>query len=153
MSLLLTDIPLSAAGRIRPLWEELNRIHLADSTYFRDAYRAMDFDTRMAPIVKLDPARVKLTVAELDGKDLGYCVSTVREDDGELESLYLDPSLRGQGTGEALVRLHVEWMKAHGCGRIRVSVAEGHESVFGFYEKMGFWPRLTVLELKNAVIE
>jgi hypothetical protein len=30
-----------------------------------------------------------------------------------------------------------------------VAVAEGHESVFGFYQKHGFYPRMTYLQLKD----
>ena len=34
-------------ARIKPLWEELNRIHLADSVYFKAHYTHFSFEERI----------------------------------------------------------------------------------------------------------
>ena len=68
---------------------------------------------------------------------------------GEIESLCLGEATRGKGLGRRLVEDHVAWMRARGCERIRVSVSHGHDSALGFYRKLGFRDRLSVLELKN----
>ncbi|AKL95821.1 hypothetical protein CACET_c23750 [Clostridium aceticum] len=42
----------------------------------------------------------------------------------------------------------IDWLKGESCKKIFVAVADGHESLFDFYMKQGFYPRLTYLELK-----
>lgn len=150
MDYTLEDIRLFDIDVITPLWKSLNAIHIEESTHFKAHFRSVTFDKRIAPIREVDDSQVKITlVRDSNGDPAGYCISTAKNGEGELESLYLDPSFRGLGAGEKLVKLHVEWMMSKRCRRIRVSVAEGHESVIGFYEKMGFSPRLTVLEFRD----
>ncbi len=78
----------------------------------------------------------------------GYCISAITNETGEIESLYLTEDVRGKGLGETLCSCAVEWMKKRNCKKIQVSVSYGHEEVFGFYQKLGFYPRMTMLQLK-----
>ena len=137
---------------IKSLWEELNAMHLEDSEYFKDRYRANTFEKRCSKFTSMNPADF-LGYMVVDGKDdvLGYCISTVNrpESKGEIDSLFLKDCLRGSGYGSELVVRSVEWLKKNRCSTICVSVADGHESVFDFYMKQGFFPRLTYLELKE----
>jgi GNAT superfamily N-acetyltransferase len=143
------NIPLGLIDLIRPLWEKLNRLHLADSPHFKEHYKNFRFEERMKVFLGIDPEKILITAVERGSDILGYCVSSVHADGtGEIESLYVEPELRGLGLGARLVADHVAWLKNKGCGKLRVAVACGHESVFPFYEKMGFFPRVTYLEYK-----
>ncbi len=142
----IRDLPKERLGELRPLWEALNALHLEDSVYFKDYFRRVTFGERMEPVFGTPEEDLKTTVVVSGDTILGYCFSVVKDGNGELESLYLDPSLRGRKIGFELVRRHVAWMKQRKCRRIRVGVSHGHESVLGFYEKAGFRPRVIVLE-------
>ncbi|MDD5067096.1 MAG: GNAT family N-acetyltransferase [bacterium] len=135
---------------IKPLWEKLNKVHLRDSRYFREHFRTFTFGKRCESFRETAPEDIRIEVLEDDkGIKLGYCISTIEKKTGEIDSLYIEESCRGRGFGKQLIMHAVEWLKKKGCTQIRVAVAEGHESVFGFYEKMGFYPRLTYLQMKS----
>lgn len=153
MTIETRDIAKTEIGCIKPLWEELNRIHLADSVYFKKHYRAFTFEKRMEALLARDDSNLKITVAFAGPSACGYCISTIVGTDGEVESLCVHESIRGEGVGRNLVQGHIAWMKARGCKRIRVSVSHGHDSPLGFYRKLGFRERLLVLELQGQETE
>jgi diamine N-acetyltransferase len=142
----IRDVTKAEIAVIKPVWECLNAIHLRDSVFFKGHYRAFTFEKRLEGLLKHEDDDLKITVVSGVGAALGYCLSTISGDSGEIESLCLLEELRGGGFGRMLVESHVAWMRDRKCARIRVSVSHGHESVLGFYEKLGFRPRLTVLE-------
>lgn len=145
----IRDIPLTELPAIKPLWQNLNQIHLADSIYYQDFYKEFTFETRMAFLNRMNAEDVKISVIQAGEQVLGYCLSTVREGIGEIESLYIDPSLQKQNYGTALVSLHKSWFRQRNCTKIKVTVAFGHDSVMEFYHKQGFYERLIELELKE----
>jgi ribosomal protein S18 acetylase RimI-like enzyme len=153
MTIETRDIAKAEIGCIKPLWEELNRIHLADSVHFKDHYRSFTFEKRMGTLLEREDANLKITAAFSGATALGYCVSTIAGTDGEVEALCVHESIRGEGIGRDLVQSHIAWMKARGCQRIRVSVSHGHDSPLGFYHKLGFRERLLVLELQDQKTE
>jgi ribosomal protein S18 acetylase RimI-like enzyme len=139
-------------GLIKPLWESLNKMHANESSYFRDFYNRFTFEKRIKSLEKLDDDKIRIDIAS-EGKNniIGYCISTIRGDIGEIDSLFIEEKCRAHGLGKIFVEKSVEWLTAAECERIRVSVAYGHESVFSFYEKFGFYPRLTTLELRDPI--
>jgi ribosomal protein S18 acetylase RimI-like enzyme len=150
MTIETRDIPKSAIGIIKPLWEALNRMHLEDSVHFKDHYRAFTFGQRLESLLGTADSDIKITVASSAESALGYCVSRAEGAAGEIESLYLDESIRGLGVGGRLIESHIAWMRERGCERIRVGVSHGHDSPLDFYRKHGFRERLTILELKES---
>jgi diamine N-acetyltransferase len=81
---------------------------------------------------------------------VGYCVSSLSEDKtGEIESIFLENGYRSQGIGTDLMLRALAWMDKDGATRKRVSVGNGNEEAWKFYEKFGFYPRMTVLEQKT----
>ena len=149
MNVEIRDIPKNEISIIKPLWEELNRLHLEDSVYFKDHYQSFTFEERAAALTNHDAENIRISVAFSADTPIGYCISTADGAHGEIESLCLGEATRGKGLGRRLVEDHVAWMRARGCERIRVSVSHGHDSALGFYRKLGFRDRLSVLELKN----
>ncbi len=143
-------IPLRELPRIRPLWEKLNALHLADSVYFRDHFAAFTFEQRAEKFLLMSGRDVLIEIAAYEnGVPVGYCISTAEGCAGELDSLFVEEQWRGKGIGETLVRRSLEWMRGKNCARIMVAVAHGHESVLPFYERFGFYPRFTYLQMKD----
>ncbi len=137
---------------IKTLWEELNQIHLADSVYFKEHYVSFSFAERSADWFKLPEENFHLLVAETkDSVPVGYCISTIDADrkKGEIDSLFVSKEYRRKGIGELLIKKSMKWLNDKQCISIRLSVSYGHEKVLGFYQKLGFYPRSTTLELKN----
>ncbi|MBN2048649.1 MAG: GNAT family N-acetyltransferase [Anaerolineaceae bacterium] len=136
--------------RIEHLWKRLNELHYQDSHYFKEHYRTFTFDNRIKKFHRFDAKDIKIDCVQHEtGSLIGYCISTIQHSIGEIDSLFVDESFQGGGIGKLLIESALQWMRARACERIIVSVAEGHESVFGFYKKFGFYPRLVTLELKN----
>jgi GNAT superfamily N-acetyltransferase len=94
--------------------------------------------------------RVDLAVDPETGRYIGYCVSSLsREKTGEIESIFVEERYRNLGVGSHLITRALGWLNAGGSVRNRVSVGDGNEDAFGFYQKFGFFPRMTVLEQRQ----
>lgn len=148
MSYTIRTLSKNDLALLKPLWEKLNEIHLHDSPHFKNFYEAFTFEQRIVSFDTIKADNLLIQIVEVDGKIFGYCISTITNETGEIESLYLEESVRGNGLGETLCRNAIEWMKKRSCKKFEVSVSYGHEGVFGFYEKLGFYPRMTMLQLK-----
>ena len=146
--LLFQELSLNQIDKIKPLWESLNRVHLDDSVFFKDHYSAFTFEKRSARWKTMSDEDILIIVAETKDKELiGYCVSTMDEmKEGEIDSLFVYAEYRRLGVGKTLTEKSLEWLRSKNCKSIRLAVSYGHESVLGFYEKIGFFPRMTVLE-------
>jgi GNAT superfamily N-acetyltransferase len=145
----IKDIPKTQVSCIKSLWQDLNRIHFADSIYYQDFYRNFTFEKRMTFLDEVDEHDIKLSIIDVARQVKGYCLSSIRKGIGEIDSLYVDASLRKQDYGTALVSLHKAWFKERHCTKVKVTVAFGHNSVLEFYHKQGFFERLIELELKE----
>ncbi len=134
---------------ISSLWSELNAIHFKDSTNFKEYYQAFSFQDRIKVFQPLNDndLRIECIIDDL-GIYQGYCISSIRNDIGEIDSLFINSELRDQGFGKELVNNTIRWLKERACSKILVCVADGHETVFSFYEKFGFYPKMITLELK-----
>jgi len=141
----------SNLGKIKLLWEELNQIHFDDSVYFKEHYNTFSFEKRSEVWLKLPENNFHLLVAETeDSNPVGYCVSTFDSTmKGEIDSLFVNSTFRQQGIGKTLMEKSMNWLLENQCNPIRLSVSYGHENVLAFYQQLGFYPRLTTLELKN----
>ncbi len=129
---------------IKDLWQELNAHHVLKSTVFKDHFLNFTFKKRMEGLKKRE--RLIGFVAEEKGKKIGYCIATVHNSIGEIDSLYVRSRYRGKGVGEQLMSLALEWIKQQACGTTTLSVAEGNEEVLGFYRRFGFSERLIVMQ-------
>ncbi len=135
---------------IKPLWLKLNDMHYLDSVYFKDHYASFTFEKRMLKFEACDDDSIMVEIVETPGREpAGYCITTISRDCvGEIDSIFIDECHRGNRIGDTLMRNSIAWLQKHECARIRVAVANGHESVFSFYGKYGFFPRMTCLEMK-----
>jgi ribosomal protein S18 acetylase RimI-like enzyme len=141
---------------IRPLWLQLNEHHHAMAGMFRSHYEQMTFNDRkkyFECVARTGSLRLDLAWDPVAGRFVGYCVSSLSEDKiGEIESIFLENGYRSQGIGSALMLRALVWMDEGGATRKRVSVGDGNEGAWKFYEKFGFYPRMTILEQKTEFI-
>lgn len=143
-------IALKDIAVIKPIWEELNRLHYADSIYFKDHFLNFTFEKRAALFYKKNESEIFIEIVKTEeGAAIGYCVSTIDGTTGEIDSICITEKYRGKKLGEILINNGTKWLKGKNCTTIKLGVCHGHESVFGFYEKLGFYPRMTYLELKE----
>ena len=138
---------------IRPLWDQLNDHHHTNARAFREVYTQWTFNNRkdyFRKVAAAGPLIIDLAFDPGSGRYVGYCASSISPDqEGEIESVYVEEAYRSQGIGTALMKRALAWLDANGTARIRVSVADGNEAAFPFYQKFGFYPRMTVLEQKS----
>ncbi len=149
MELNIEEIDVKDIHLIKELWNKLRIMHKEDSTYHKDHFNNMTFERRIKKFKTINPENIKIDVLKNNKKLVGYCISTVQDNIGELDSLYITEDFRQYKMGYKLVENSIAWLKSKPCDKIQVAVAQGHESVFGFYEKFGFYPRITMLTLKN----
>lgn len=71
----------------------------------------------------------------------------MKDNTGELDSIFVKEQYRRLGVGQKLLAETINWFKDKKVNEIVVEVAEGNESVFSFYEKIGFSKNLTKLKL------
>ena len=136
-------------GRIRRLWEELNRINEAESTCFGDFHSGLTFESRTEALSETPDDQFRIFCFGSEEEVVGYCIASVRRHIGDIESLFVSEETRNGGIGSELLRKSKNWLRSKGCSKIILSVAFGHESVFPFYVKRGFLPRTTYFEFKE----
>ena len=108
----------------------------------------MNFDQRIKAFSVFDKETMKITIAISNDKYIGYCISTAIDGKGELESMHVDESCRGNGVGKRLAQRHLEWMKEKDCNVIGVTVSQENEPTIGFYKKLGFFPNTLYMQQK-----
>ncbi|HYE83707.1 MAG TPA: GNAT family N-acetyltransferase [Clostridia bacterium] len=144
----LLDIPYSEVDVIKVLWEKNRQYHENISEHFSETYRSLSFDERIKAFSAFDSETIKITVAVSDGKYIGYCISTVVDGKGEIESIHVAESSRGTGLGKKLVQSHLEWLNEKKCSTIGVTVSQENEATIGFYKKLGFFPNTLYMQQK-----
>jgi len=143
------DISYSDIEVIRELWEKNRQYHEKSSEFFKDTYRAINFDSRIKAFSVFNEDNMKITVAKLDSEHIGYCISTITNGKGEVESLHVDEAHRGGGIGKELVLRHLDWMRGRNCEVIGVTVSQENESTIGFYKSLGFYPNTLYMQQKK----
>ena len=66
-----------------------------------------------------------------------------------LESMRVDPSLRGRGVGGMLVRYFLEWARQRGAQQARVTAFVANQPAKRLYQRYGFSP--SVVTMRTAV--
>lgn len=129
---------------IKELWERLNALHEERSKNFKKHFQMFTFEDRSKQLLKKE--NIKIFVANNGSENIGYCVSTIENNTGEIDSIYIIPKYQGQGIGKELIEKGLDWLEKMGCKSIKVAVAEGNEQAIHFYEGFGFKKRFVVLQ-------
>lgn len=144
------DIPYSRISIVKDLWEKNRSYHENLSEDFGYIYTNIVFEERITHLDMFDNDQIKITVAEnLSTKEIvGYCISTIKENEGETQSLHVEENKRGLGIGKNLMYSHLEWMKNKGCTNIIITVAFENKNTIGFYKTLGFKENTIEMRLK-----
>ena len=121
---------------LKPLWEQLRDYHQKHSRHFADRFKYFTFETRKESLLKTDT--LHLLVAKHGTSIVGYCISSIDENEGNIESLYLKPDFRKMGLGKQFIIESVKWLEGQCVDSISVTVAAGNEPVLDFYRNYGF---------------
>lgn len=92
-------------------------------------------------IANYDPARERCWIAEIDGRHVGHVFLVHHPEQpatAKLRLLYVDPSARGLGLGQALVAECVNFARVSGYGRITLWTQSILRSAHRIYQGAGF---------------
>jgi ribosomal protein S18 acetylase RimI-like enzyme len=142
------DISYAEVEIIKDLWEKNRRYHEKKSEYFKESYRSIRFAERIKVFSGYSEETMKISVVKNKGEYIGYCISVIADGKGELETLHIDETSRGNGIGKRLVSRHIEWMNEKKCEVIGVTVSQENEPTIGFYKKLGFYPNTLYMQKK-----
>jgi len=142
------DISYAEVEIIRDLWEKNRRYHEDSSEYFKKSYGSIKFEERIKVFSGYSEDKIKISVVKEKEKYIGYCISIIDGNKGELGTLHVDETVRGNGIGKKLVGKHIEWMDGKKCCEIGVTVSQENNLAIGFYKKLGFYPNTLYMQMK-----
>ncbi len=133
---------------VKALWEELNQLHLEKSPYFKSFYANNTFEARKATLLSTSPkGQICVILAYDQDAVIGYCIVSVADETGEIDSIFVCDPYRNKGIASTLMEKALTWLKQSGPKTMVIKVSVGNEEVFAFYAKYGFYPRLTELQI------
>ncbi|MDQ1281473.1 MAG: hypothetical protein QG670_2738 [Thermoproteota archaeon] len=133
---------------LKPLWKELNKIHMTKSRYFKKQYENKSFEARKKQLLK-KKSLIRIDLVKKSESDIfvGYCISSINKDkEGMVESIYVNEGYRNRGIGDQLMERHLEWMDKNRVKVKNITILVGNEDVLNFYRKYNFYPKLVMLE-------
>lgn len=141
MNIKIMEKNFSEINTIKPLWEKLNLIHLEKSVYFKSKYETFTFEKRISSVSeKVENGKIKLdTLIDVEkGKCIGYCLSSIEEDSGEIESIFIEEEYRKFKLGDKLMKSALNWFETNKIEKIEICVVYANDDALTFYERYGF---------------
>jgi diamine N-acetyltransferase len=134
---------------IKELWEKLNSHHRARSTYFNQDYENIVFEDRKKQLIRKTgkwSLRIDLAVDTDIDQAVGYCVSSISNENGEIDSIYVDENFRSTGIGDNLMKRALQWMDLNHILNREVKLSVGNDEAIQFYSRYGFHPKHIMLK-------
>lgn len=141
MNICLVEKDITEIELIKPLWEKLNSIHLNKSVHFKSKYAKFTFDRRMESIHKKAEngvIRIDMLLDSDTGKYIGYCLSSIEDNLGEIESIFIESQYRKFNFGDKLMRSALSWFELNLVTNIEINVVYANDEALPFYERYGF---------------
>jgi len=133
---------------IKELWEKLKTIHQDKSPYFENYFKEFTFQKRKEQLNSYArKGELFLIIAKIYEEKIGYCIASVKENIGEIDSIYVKEKYQKMNIGKTLIEKSLDWIKLKNPEKIVVNISIGNKEVSDFYSKYGFKPRLTQLEM------
>jgi ribosomal protein S18 acetylase RimI-like enzyme len=142
-----SDISPGEILQIKDLWERNRDFHISIESDFQNLYKALTFEERMEGVLADSNQAVKITTACSGGAVVGYCISALRGTVGELISMHVANSMRGQGVGKELATRHIRWLRDFECKEISLAVSPRNQQAIRFYERLGLRPCFVTMQL------
>lgn len=142
LNISLVEKDINEIQLIKPLWEKLNLIHFNNSVYFKSKYEKFTFEKRMKSINRRsENGIVKLDVI-LDNDTMeymGYCLSSIEDNIGEIESIFIEKQYRRYNLGDKLMLNALNWFEYNSITNIQINVVYANDEAIPFYERYGFY--------------
>jgi putative acetyltransferase len=120
----------------RPDSAEGTALLTASHAYLQSLYPPED--NYFLSIEELCVPHIRFFIAEADGRPCGCAALAVMGDYGEVKSMYVDPDVRGAGTGAALMeRLEAE-ARAIGLSSMKLETGDDLYPAHRLYRRHGF---------------
>ena len=129
---------------IKALWDALNAHHLLMSRDFKPFYKSFTFEKGIETLRKRD--RLIIYVAYEGNEPIGYCIASVDDMVGEIDSIYIQKQYRRAGIGSELITQTLQWFEDQECETICVGIAQGNETALDFYRKFSFVERTIFMQ-------
>jgi ribosomal protein S18 acetylase RimI-like enzyme len=151
MDIYIIEKSIKEIELIKPLWEQLNIVHLGKSIHFKSKFEKFTFDERVKFIYeKSQNGTVKIDLLwNSETKNyVGYCLNSISDNLGEIESIYIEDKYRKFGLGGKLMDSSLSWFELNGITNIQIGVVYSNEEALPFYERYGFYVGTYVLRKK-----
>lgn len=125
-------------SQIKPLWEELNRQHIEKTNYFENYFESLVFEKRVDFLNHCSDVRIVLVKDDSFDTSIGYSISSIKEEIGSVDSVYVEESYRRRGIGKTLFQDSMAWMDHKNIIRRKLDVVKGNDESLLFYEHFGF---------------
>ena len=109
----------------------------------------MIFEERMREILaERRDDDLKITIAkDLPGETVGYGLSVIRDNIGEVCTLFVRKGYRSLGLGKNIMKRHMGWLREKGCHEIVVYVLPENKNTLSFYEGCGFRQNIIKMQI------
>lgn len=148
----ISYIEVDEAGldQIEPLWTKLIEHIRARSVYFGKWFESRAFEQRKSELLrKASAGKLHIDLAVDGGAYVGYCVSSVCDRVGEIDSIFVQKSHRSLGIGGEMMKRALSWMEREKAMKVNIAVSVGNEEALPFYQHYGFFPKHILLEPKG----
>jgi len=141
------EIDKKELDQIKDIWNKLRLQHQLKSRYFSKDYENIAFKDRKEQLLKKSEKWVLKVDLAFDNENIvGYCVSSVSNDRGEIDSIFIEEEYRSVGIGDKLMKRSLTWMDNMGVKNRKIQISVGNEDAIEFYSRYGFYPKHILLE-------
>ena len=142
------DIPISEYPLIKDLWIKNKQYHIDIETSFKQQYEMLFFESRMKELFEDKEKEYKLSIVKDEQEIVGYCISCIKDNNGEILSIHILEKVRNSGVGRKLMNEHIDWMKNKRCEKIGLYVSPNNDKTVKFYKSLGFEENLVYMEMR-----
>lgn len=134
---------------IEDMWKGLIHHLVSQSQYFPMDYQSLIFEERKEQFLKIaETGKLRLDIVKNGENYLAYSVSSIINDKGSVDSLFVAQHYRNEGIGNKLMERTLNWMEINGVSDFEILVSYGNKNALKFYEKYGFYPKHLILKKK-----
>ncbi|AQS06637.1 GNAT family N-acetyltransferase [Clostridium beijerinckii] len=141
MNISIVENGINEIELMKSLWEQLNSIHYNKSVHFKKKYDRFTFDKRIESICKKAKNGVVKLDMLLDNETenyVGYCLSSIEDNLGEIESIFVEKKYRKLKLGDKLIKNALSWFESNDITDIQINVVYANDEALPFYSNYGF---------------
>ena len=79
---------------------------------------------------------------------VGYCLSSIKDNLGEIESIYIKDDYRKFGLGGRLMDSSLNWFELNGITNIQIGLVYSNDEALQFYKRYDFYVGNYILKRK-----